>query len=406
MRFLHLLPPFSVGLGMMAASLFGAPAQDHPRLQDQVWRATLGRTGEFVSPGPRSAPREKWRFATGGPVRSSPVVAGGVVYIGSDDGVIYALDLATGAERWRFATGKPVRSSAAVFGGKVFFNNEAGLHALDAANGLRLWRVEAARWDDSPLVIPGPVPHVGGRVLEGVVFYSQPWRNLVGVDVADGTEVWRFRDGHGPGANGSSALVHRGLVIHFRGSQATELVDLLTERRVYSIDGAIDSGYFTPAARDGICYSYIRGVVAFDIEANRVNAPKGNHLNNYTFKWRFDRGRENQWDFQHPGISSISVDATTVYFGHSDNHVYALNRETGEQRWATRTGGPNRSSPAIGTGELVFIGSHDRHVYGLAKADGAVRWRFETGGQVHSSPAPAGAVLVIGSDDGVVRALE
>ena len=41
----------------------------------------------------------KWSYTTGGPVVSSPAVAGGVVYIGSDDGNVYALNATTGARR-------------------------------------------------------------------------------------------------------------------------------------------------------------------------------------------------------------------------------------------------------------------------------------------------------------------
>jgi outer membrane protein assembly factor BamB len=36
-------------------------------------------------------------------VQSSPAVAGGVVYFGSGDGNLYAVDIATGEQRWRFA---------------------------------------------------------------------------------------------------------------------------------------------------------------------------------------------------------------------------------------------------------------------------------------------------------------
>lgn len=394
-------------LALGCAVPVGILAQDNPRLQDQVWRGNLGRTGEYATPGPLRQPRVKWTHKTDGPVRSSAVVFGGMVFVGSDDGVFRALDLATGAERWRVATGKPIRSSAAVHAGRVFFINETGLYALEAATGRQIWRETAARWDDSPLVVPGPMKDADGAELEGVVFYSQPWRNLVGVHVRDGREVWRYRDGHGPGANGSSALVHRGHVVHFRGSQATEVVDLLTERRVYAIDGAIDSGAFTPAARDGMVYSYIRGVAAFDLLGNRVNAGKGSHLNNYDFKWRFYLGGQSKdWDFQHPGVTSISVDQRHVYFGHRDRNVYALNKESGEVAWKTAMGKPVRSSPSIGSGELLFVGGTDGAVYGLARRDGAVRWKMATGGPVHSSPTPAGVVLIAGSDDGLIYALE
>src|SRR6266513_406258 len=42
-----------------------------------------------------------WRAPTDGDVISSPTVASGVVYVGSNDGHLYALDLATGMRRWR-----------------------------------------------------------------------------------------------------------------------------------------------------------------------------------------------------------------------------------------------------------------------------------------------------------------
>ena len=46
----------------------------------------------------------RWKFATGGRVSASPAVAGGTLYIGSFDGNFYALDAASGSLRWKFAT--------------------------------------------------------------------------------------------------------------------------------------------------------------------------------------------------------------------------------------------------------------------------------------------------------------
>ena len=36
---------------------------------------------------------ERWRYETGVGVESSPAVVDGVVYVGSDDGYLYALDV-------------------------------------------------------------------------------------------------------------------------------------------------------------------------------------------------------------------------------------------------------------------------------------------------------------------------
>ncbi len=57
---------------------------------------------------------------TGGEVASSPAVADGVVYVGSYDGKVYALNAATGAYVWSYATGEMVVSSPAVANNTVY----------------------------------------------------------------------------------------------------------------------------------------------------------------------------------------------------------------------------------------------------------------------------------------------
>jgi len=47
----------------------------------------------------------------------------GIVYIGSDDNHVYALDAAAGEERWRFEAGDRVFSSPAVVGGVVYIGS-------------------------------------------------------------------------------------------------------------------------------------------------------------------------------------------------------------------------------------------------------------------------------------------
>lgn len=376
---------------------------DAMEMEGRLWRGNLGRTGEFPHAGPVENPSVAWRYDFGAPVKASPVIVAGTVYVGADNGRFAALDLATGQPKWTYEAGAAIGSSAAVLGGRVMFMNGRGIYALNAETGEEIWVNRGGYWDDSPLVLPGPIPHRNGKELEGVMFLSIPWRGMKGLDVATGEEVWHHRDGHGPGRRGNSAFYHEGMIGYFRGSQATVLVDALTERRVYEIDGAIDNGVFTPAARDGECISYIRGVVAFDLRDNI--GKQGSHLSQYDMKWRFLPEGNPDWDTLHPGISSLSVDDLRVYFGHRDKHVYALNRETGDLVWKTATGGVNRSSPALGSGDLLYIGSYNGNVYGIDKSDGSIRWSLPVGGAVHSSPALDGNTLVVGNDGGSVTAL-
>ena len=123
----------------------------------------------------------KWKFATQGVVHSSPAVAGGVVYFGSWDSYLYALDAATGQEKWKFKTGEDrtnynqvgIQSSPAVDGGVVYFGcRDAHLYALDARTGQEKWNFDAhGTWiNTSPAIYEGAayvglsVPAVFGAV--------------------------------------------------------------------------------------------------------------------------------------------------------------------------------------------------------------------------------------------------
>ena len=73
----------------------------------------------------------QWTYETGDAVRSSPAVADGVVFVGSDDNKLHAVDAATGEPKWTYETGDIVYSSPAVAGGVVFVGSyDKKLHAV------------------------------------------------------------------------------------------------------------------------------------------------------------------------------------------------------------------------------------------------------------------------------------
>jgi WD40 repeat protein len=80
---------------------------------------------------------QRWAFATGNTVHSSPAVSpdGSTVFVGSDDKNVYALNATTGAQRWAFATEGAVRSSPAASpdGATVFVSShDAQVYALNS----------------------------------------------------------------------------------------------------------------------------------------------------------------------------------------------------------------------------------------------------------------------------------
>ncbi|HYV26005.1 MAG TPA: PQQ-binding-like beta-propeller repeat protein, partial [Candidatus Eisenbacteria bacterium] len=74
----------------------------------------------------------------------------------------------------------------------------------------------------------------------------------------------------------------------------------------------------------------------------------------------------------------------TIYFGSSDQNLYALNPD-GSTRWVFATEGGVVSSPAIGADGVIYVGSYDHNLYAV-NPDGTRRWKFLTDGYVISSP--------------------
>ncbi|MCX6701390.1 MAG: PQQ-binding-like beta-propeller repeat protein, partial [Methanomicrobiales archaeon] len=136
--------------------------------------------------------------ATGGWVTSSPAVANGVVYVGSADKNLYAIDAATGRELWRFRTEGEIFSSLAVVNGVLYIGSMDNLYAIDAITGKEKWQFET--WGK---VFSSPA------VSNGVIYVGSDDDNLYAIDAVTGTEKWKFKTG---GDVYSSPAVANGVV--------------------------------------------------------------------------------------------------------------------------------------------------------------------------------------------------
>src|SRR3989337_3750622 len=95
-------------------------------------------TGNSNSAGPDTN-KTLWKSNTGGQV-DSPVVADCVVYVGSYDRKVYALNASNGAYIWSYTTGCYVDSAPAVSDGIVYVASEdKKVYALNAATGAAVW---------------------------------------------------------------------------------------------------------------------------------------------------------------------------------------------------------------------------------------------------------------------------
>jgi polyvinyl alcohol dehydrogenase (cytochrome) len=159
-------------------------------------------------------PRLKLKWAFGFPgelsMDAQPTVSGGHVLVGTQSGVVYAIDAASGCVHWFFQAGAAVRAAVTV--GRVptragvrylaFVGDRSGrVYALDAATGVQEWTVKPddhayARVTASPVFHDGRL-YVGvasGEETAGAMADYQCCRfrgSLVALDAATGRQIWK-----------------------------------------------------------------------------------------------------------------------------------------------------------------------------------------------------------------------
>src|SRR5260370_11201882 len=126
----HLIPYWSTPT---AAYINSSPAEANGMVyigsNDKAMYALDANTGKIL-----------WAHNTNDGVGSSPAVANGIVYVGSDDNNVYAFNTRTGATVWIYTTGGPVWSSPVVANGVVYVgSNDSLIYAFHRAEGSGLW---------------------------------------------------------------------------------------------------------------------------------------------------------------------------------------------------------------------------------------------------------------------------
>ncbi|MDR3718240.1 MAG: PQQ-binding-like beta-propeller repeat protein [Bryobacteraceae bacterium] len=331
-----------------------------------MFRGDPAHTGVYAAKGPREFGGIAWKFATGGRVLSSPVFDRGVIYFGSDDHNIYAVDAETGVQKWKFETHAAVDSTPAVDSGLLFAASYDGyFYAIDAAKGTLRWKfkTEGERrfeakglhgaqpasqtfWDPWDMFLSSPV------VGQGAVFFGSGDGNIYALDQWTGAVRWKFKTGD---------------VVHS--------------------SPAYDAGTIYVGSWDGYLYA--------------LEAASGLE------KWRFKTGDDalmhNQVGFQ----GSPAVANGVVFAGCRDSHMYAVDAGDGKEKWNFGTKGSwVVDSPALAGGMVLFGTSDSALFHALDAATGKPLYQVQDNFFLFSSPAVAGDTVYIGKMNGGLEALD
>ncbi len=347
---------------LLILSLVATP----PALAQHTFHGNARRTGAYDGAGPARLGVEKWVFRTGGAIVASPAIAGGVVYIGSLDGHLHAIDQESGAEKWKFKSRMPIASTPAVDGSMLYFTSSVGsLAALDVVSGTPQW-VFVADHDKK----------FEAKNLHGYAPTTQT--------IPDAWDVFT-----------SSPVVDAGRVFFGTGDGGVYAVDATTGILQWKFQTQ-DVVHASPTVADGTVF-----IGSWDSRFYALEAATGRE------RWRFQAGEDeaihNQVGFQ----SSAAVDGDTVYVGCRDAHVYALDAATGRKKWDYPT---SKSwvigTPAVRDGTVYFGTSDSARFLALDAENGRLRFNFDVKAYVFSSAAIAGNRVYFGSHNGRLYAID
>ena len=378
------------GMLMLAFNVQPAAAA-HPW---PMFRHDLQHTGR--SPFIGAGGGVKWAYAVGDAIRSSPAIAeDGTIYVGSNDGNLYAIN-PDGTYKWSYPIGGNVYSSPAIAAdGTVYIGSwrESGsctgaVYAI-YPNGTLKWRYPNTGYtltiESSPAIDPSSgVIYVGGAC-------QSPWAGKMHAINPDGTLKWEFNPPSSSGwITASPAIREDGKILFGDFTNPDGIFWALNpeDGSVYDSEqipnpgGEIDIN--SSAAIDSEGMVYFGGLNA-NVRLWALNP-------DLTIAWNFPTGG------YVPGSPAIGQDGT-IYVGSYDDKLYAINPD-GTQKWAYPTGGDIFSSPAVGADGTIYVGSNDSKVYAI-DSTGTLKWSYPTGGAVYSSPAiGSDGTIYVGSYDG------
>ena len=245
-RISHKKLTFTLALVFLPALLACAPGIEAQQPVIDGWSMfhhDSAHTGYSTSTGPLTN-QTLWKFKTGNSVEySSPSVANGVAYVGSQDRIFYALDAFTGNKIWSFTAGNSIKSIAAVANDVVYFGSlDNNVYALDAKTGNQIWKFKT-----------GNQVYSSPNVVDGVVYIGSNDHNVYALKAEDGSKIWSFQTSN---FVWSSPAVVNG-VVYVTSWDYIYALDASTGNKIWSFKPT-DSMYSSPAVVDGIGLLWIK----------------------------------------------------------------------------------------------------------------------------------------------------
>ncbi len=336
-------------------------------------------------------------------IRGTPLINDHMVWVGSEDFLIYAIDATKGEVKWTFETGGRINTTPIVDDASVFFVSEDGLlYALDKFSGQIKWEAKTYPGAPSFNSQPGPTPNPPNQpVLGDGAIYLSNWVPgkvkkvfITAVSVKTGDIIWSS-ELEGWDVDVPIVIEDQLIVLYETNGSATEpsalrtmVMEASSGNTLWTFDQKMDYGFDFIAA--DVNAVYVESPLAFIVLDRQsgerrwqyIFDEKRNNLSDKGFYidqmiYLVDHGQLLVIDPVAYSIkNTLKVDRFfrvhhvegPIVYGSSLKQVIALDIATGDTLWSRSTGTALSSYPVYYEGMIYFTTNSVGYV-GMSKKD-------------------------------------
>jgi len=356
------------------------PGAHYLRVDFQCGDRHFQRSAEFFYE-PADKPTA-WRVYLGASTKCTPTVADGVVYVGANDGRLWAIEADTGKAIWTVETGAEIAAQPLVIDGKVIVANGLGLVRAYSTRAEKLWEFPAG-----DAVYSSPV------LVEGKIAFGCNNGRLYVLDPSTGAQVSMNSDA--TYSVESKPFAVGGRVYYGAWDQYVRCVNALDGSLAWKQLGEgsrIEKAarYYSPADAGPVAADGKVFIADRDYMLTIINAETGE---------RIDAKKA-------VAATGVSEDGKFVYLRKTDGNLEKID-SSGKTIWATPCHMGYIAAAPTETDGVVYVASGLGLVSAISAQDGKIIWQYQAspGLYVMSSVASDGKRAYVTSFDGMLTAI-